>query len=372
VFAPIWGFLADRHGRKLMVMRSMFGGAVMMTLMGFAPNVGSIIVLRGIQGALTGSVSATVTLVSSVTPATHSGYALGMIQGAVYSGVFIGPLAGGFVCDRFGFRAGCVFAGLFLMAAGLTVALGTREQFTPQPREKHSAHGSIREVLRSSQFVTAIAVILLLNFAANVVAPVFQFLVREMLQAPALQDGLSRSLYAAAQYAVHPSAPQRVGPEEMINTVTGVFFGLAGIAAAFASAGLGRLGDRWGHSRMFVLWGFLSSLVLLPHAFVRSLGGLFLLRLLYGFVSAGVSPSGNAIIRRSVRNENVGVAYGISTSVGAVGWALGPLAGGYIGKHATVRDPYIIAAILFLIVVACAYALLREPEDMPPASSASG
>ena len=50
VFAPIWGSLADRHGRKLMVERAMFGGAVVLAAMGFVQNVEQLVVLRAIQG----------------------------------------------------------------------------------------------------------------------------------------------------------------------------------------------------------------------------------------------------------------------------------------------------------------------------------
>ena len=65
IFAPIWGSLADRYGRKLMVQRAMFGGAVVLAAMGFVQNVQQLVILRAIQGMLTGTVPAATTLVAS-------------------------------------------------------------------------------------------------------------------------------------------------------------------------------------------------------------------------------------------------------------------------------------------------------------------
>ncbi|MDP6381430.1 MAG: MFS transporter, partial [Phycisphaerae bacterium] len=111
VFAPIWGILADRYGRKLMVMRSMLGGAVVIALMALARNVGDIVALRMMQGILTGTIGASIALVSSVTPANRSGYAMGMMQAAVFIGAAIGPLLGGVAVDRLGFQAACLIGG---------------------------------------------------------------------------------------------------------------------------------------------------------------------------------------------------------------------------------------------------------------------
>mgnify|MGYP001824101914 CR=1 FL=1 len=121
VFAPIWGSLADRYGRTLMVERAMFGGAVVLTLMGFVQNVQQLVVLRAVQGALTGTVVAATTLVASSTPRERSGYALGLLQTAVWMGASLGPLLGGIVADTWGYRAAFWVTGALLFVSGLTV-----------------------------------------------------------------------------------------------------------------------------------------------------------------------------------------------------------------------------------------------------------
>jgi DHA1 family multidrug resistance protein-like MFS transporter len=98
IFAPIWGVLADRYGRKPMVLRSMLGGAVTLGAMGFAQTIEQLLVLRLIQGMLTGTVAAATTLVAGSTPRQRSGYALGLLQMAIFGGSSVGPLIGGLVC----------------------------------------------------------------------------------------------------------------------------------------------------------------------------------------------------------------------------------------------------------------------------------
>ena len=58
IFGPIWGALSDRYGRKVMVERAMFSGAIVISLMGLAQNVQQLAALRCLQGALTGTVTA--------------------------------------------------------------------------------------------------------------------------------------------------------------------------------------------------------------------------------------------------------------------------------------------------------------------------
>ena len=84
IFSPIWGSLADRYGRKVMVERAMFGGALIICAMGFVDNVQQLAILRTIQGGLTGTIPAATTLVASSAPREKSGYALGLLQMAIY------------------------------------------------------------------------------------------------------------------------------------------------------------------------------------------------------------------------------------------------------------------------------------------------
>ena len=92
--SPIWGRLADRYGRKPMLVRAMFGGGISVALMGLAQSALQLTVLRGIQGASSGTVAAATALVATETPAEHLAWALGILNSAISLGSAAGPATG--------------------------------------------------------------------------------------------------------------------------------------------------------------------------------------------------------------------------------------------------------------------------------------
>ena len=105
IASPFWGAVSDRFGRKPMVQRAMFGGAAVIFLMAFVRSAEELVLLRMLQGVLTGVISAANALVASQAPRERSGFALGALQTSLMSGVALGPLLGGLMADAFGYRA---------------------------------------------------------------------------------------------------------------------------------------------------------------------------------------------------------------------------------------------------------------------------
>jgi len=116
--APIWGGLADRYGRKLMVLRSTFGIASFTLLMGLAGNPWHMLALRAGMGALAGFNSAATVLVSTQVPEHRLGYSLGWLGTGQLVGSLIGPIIGGAVADLTGsYRVPFFFAGVISFLA---------------------------------------------------------------------------------------------------------------------------------------------------------------------------------------------------------------------------------------------------------------
>jgi len=78
--SPVWGALTDRHGRKVMVERSLFGGSVLMLLTAFARSAEELVILRAAQGLVTGTLAAVNALVAATAPRERAGYAMGLLQ----------------------------------------------------------------------------------------------------------------------------------------------------------------------------------------------------------------------------------------------------------------------------------------------------
>ena len=95
IMAPLWGSLADRHGKRVMFWRSGFGIALTYVLMGIAANHWQLLVFRGLNGLLSGFIPTAIMLVASNTPEEDMGYALGIINTFIALGGIMGPFIGG-------------------------------------------------------------------------------------------------------------------------------------------------------------------------------------------------------------------------------------------------------------------------------------
>src|ERR1700681_357279 len=143
VLAPIWGVLADKYGRKPMLVRAMLGGAVLVGAMGFVDNVWQLEVLRLLQGALTGSQAAAAALVAASTPASHAGFALGLISTAVQVGNTFGPALGAVSVDTLGFRGSFALGGLILLLGALMAIFWVDEPSNQSARARISPTESV-------------------------------------------------------------------------------------------------------------------------------------------------------------------------------------------------------------------------------------
>jgi len=317
IFAPLWGILSDRYGRKVMVCRSMFAGTVVLLLMSMVRTVGQLVACRLLQGAFTGTVAASVALVASVTPQEKSGFTLGMMQAAAFIGVTIGPLFGGVIADLYGYRAAFRAGAAIIFIGGLLVMFGVKEGFVPPDREKDGNPAGFFEIIAIGGFLTAALIQFGVQLSNCMINPSFPLIVKEVV----------------------PLA-------ENINSRTRAAIASAALAGAFSAALLGFMGDKLGHKKILVLCCATAAVASAGHFFVFNISVLFLVRILFGLGVAGMLPAANAMIHRVIDKKYIGRAYGAATSISMMGLALGPFAGGAIAKISGLRTPFLVVAAL--------------------------
>ena len=319
IMAPIWGMLADRHGRKLMVMRATFAGAILMALMGFVTNVQQLVLLRIMQGMFTGTIAAATALVASVVPKQHSGAAIGSLQNAVYLGTSLGPLLGGIVADSLGYRASFWVTGALLLLSGLLLTLLVREDFSPAEDVAHSKQtgwGVTAQFLFASggALLAVLAARILLRAGTQILNPVLPLFVQSLLPL-----------------------------EARVATVTGIITGASAVGSALGSPLIGRWGDQAGHRRLLIASGLMAALFYLPQAFVPNAVWLVFWQLLLGFAIGGTLSTLTALLIQFSPQGREGMVIGLDSSIAGIANAIGPMVGASAAGLG-LQAPFILSA----------------------------
>jgi DHA1 family multidrug resistance protein-like MFS transporter len=346
IFAPLWGSLADRYGRKLMVERAMFGGAMLLSAMGFVRNVHQLAILRTLQGCVTGTVPAAITLVASTVPRRRSGYALGLLQMAIYSGASVGPLLGGLVADAFGYRAAFWVTAALLFAAGLSVFFLVEEQFKPSRHGQDSPAGGVGSksargfwqgmalVLRSRALLVLLGTRVVMRFGSGIMGPMLPLFVQSLMS-----DG------------------------ERVASVTGLTTGVGAATAALGAVALGRVGDRIGHRRVLVACALGAAALYAPQFFVATPTELLILQGAVGIALGGILASVSATLANLAPEGRQGVVYGLDTSAVSVANAVAPMAGAAIAAGLGLRFIFVCTAGIFALAALGMAASTKESKQ---------
>lgn len=312
LMAPVWGSLADSVGRKPMVLRAMFGGAITLGFLGITNSAWQVLALKLLQGMLTGTVAAATVLTTTIVPKKEIGYRLGLMQMAIFSGNSVGPLIGGVVTDLAGSRANFVITGVLLFGAGLVVRRFVYEDFKPAPRTTSLLRAAIPDlgVLRTNEALRPLMIaIFVVQFANAIATPIIPLVILDMsIRAGAAMSGAGT------------------------GSLSGMVIGIAAGAAALGSVAVGRISGRVGFGRALFICLAGAFVFYVPQGFVQSPWILMGLRALSGFFMGGTMPTANALIADRAEEGRQGAIYGLSSSVSSMGNALGPAFGALLAS----------------------------------------
>jgi len=322
IASPIWGIIADRYGRKLMVERAMFGGAVMLLIMAFARSAEELIILRAIQGLITGSASAANALVASVAPRDRTGYAMGLIQVGRGSGIALGPLIGGAVADFYGYSAAFYVTAALLFLSGVLVWVGIDEEFVPEGARVNG-----------------------LSFLAQW---------RHVLAAPGVIVAYSmRFMNRLGRMMIYPMIPLFVvilmRDAVRINTFTGLVVGVGSATMTLSALYFGRLGDRIGHRRIVIISMIIAAVLYFGQSFAVMGWHLLVLQAFVGVMLGGILPGISALLARYTEVGEEGVVFGLDNSVQAGARTVAPLVGAFIANLIGLRATFMAAALIYLV-----------------------
>ena len=315
--SPIWGRLADRYGRKPMMIRASMVMTFTMGGLALVPNVFWLLFLRTLNGLFAGYVPNATALIASQVPQNRSGYALGTLSTGLTAGVLIGPLLGGTLSEAFGMRGTFLLVGLILFICCLLTIFGLRENFKPVEKgEMMTLSQVFAKIPSKSMLIGLFVTSMIIQISAQSIAPMLALYFRYL------------------------------GQRDNILFYSGLIVSAMGFSSLLSTPFLGKLGDRIGNHRLLLMGLFYSFLLYFLCGFAGSALQLGILRFAYGFGVGALMPSVNSLLTKMTPKEGISRIFSFNQSFSYIGQVLGPFVGSAVATGLGYRWVFFVTAMI--------------------------
>lgn len=320
--APFWGRVADKKGRKITLIRSSFGMALCNILIAFQTTPEGVVLIRLVQGLVSGFYSASITLIASESPIERTGWALGLLASANLAGSLIGPLLGGYIADTVGIRNDFIIVGALMGLAGVLATIFIHENYVPQPNPEKLSIRKLKEQIPEFNSIVALCV------------ASFIYAICIMSLQPVI------SVYIKG---IVPS------DTENLAFIAGAVFSAMGIAQLMSSSPLGKLVDKIGPRKVLVVSLIYVGILNIPQAYVSDVYQLATIRFLQGFGLGGMLPALNTYLSSKTPREFTGQVFSYNQSCLFFGYFLGSVGGASLMAWLGFTTLFWVSGGLFII-----------------------
>lgn len=322
IAAPFWGRIADKRGRKITLIRSSFGMALCNILIAFQTTPEGVVLIRLIQGLVSGFYSASITLIASESPIERTGWALGLLASANLAGSLIGPLLGGYIADTVGIRNDFIIVGIIMSLAGLLAAVFIHEDYKPKANVEKLSISKLKEQIPEFNSVIALCV--------------------------------ASFIYAICIMSLQPVISvyiKGIAPSDTENLafIAGAVFSAMGIAQLMSSSPLGKLVDKIGPRKVLVISLIYVGILNIPQAYVSDVYQLAIIRFLQGFGLGGMLPALNTYLSSKTPREFTGQVFSYNQSCLFFGYFLGSVGGASLMAWLGFTTLFWVSGGLFII-----------------------
>ena len=320
LLSPFWGRVADRHGRKRMLLRALGVYVLLLLLCAVVSDVYQLLALRigiGLFGAI-GPLG--LSMATAQAPREETGRAVGLVQAAQILSAAVGPLAGGLLADAIGIRRTFVATALLCAVAFVLVAAVYEE--APGAARTEAPGGRFADVLRIPHVGFLLVILFLVNFIGRSFTPI--------LPLHLLVLGV---------------------PQGRVASATGILIAVYSLAAAFSATALGRASRTWSPRGLLAAALLGGAATVLPMAVVPSFAGFLGLAALLGLASGGCLTLCYTIGGLLVPEGQRATCFGFLSGAALFGGAISPSAAGLLARL-DLRAIYSVDAVLFLALAA--------------------
>jgi DHA1 family multidrug resistance protein-like MFS transporter len=340
VVAPFWGQLADRRGRKPMLLRALIGAGIALALMALARGVWELLAYRTMFSMLAGTIPASNSLIAAHTPPAQLGQSMGMLQTAVYLSNMGGPVLGGVLAGVVGLRPAFVITGGLYVVSGVYAGAVIHERFTPPARTHGIARGVLRDfagVLRNRPLRATLLALVMAVGANNALYPLIPVYIQRIS---------------------HPGGP---------TTGAGITFGAAGLASALAAVFVGRALGQLGYRRVVLVTAAGSAVLYAALLLLPAFWPFVVVMAAVGGLQGMMLPAINALIAMRSPRGREGGTFGVVSSFQSLGFSVFPFIGGHLVEGVGLRSVFVLSAAMLTLMLLTVWLLVEEPGQ-PPAS----
>jgi MFS family permease len=333
VFAPLWGRLSDRYGRRPLLLFSIAMTSLAFLMYALAPTFGWLVASRLFAGAATGNIGIAMAYVADVTSPEERARGMGFIGAAFGMGFVLGPWMGGELSQAFGLAAPGYAASVLAAVNGGVALFVLREPERRVAAERKGRFAALLQELGKPGIRRLIVIYLLVVFAFAGMESTF-------------------ALLSEHRYGLTAGEVGRV-------------FGFIGVVIVVVQGGLiGPLTRRYGERTLLVAGLLSMALGFTALPFAPGLAGLLAASVPLAAGNALANPSMSSLLSRSARAEDQGGTLGIGQSASALGRVLGPVTATFVFDAFWIAGPYVGGAVILLAMAGLA-ATLRQPGGVP-------
>ena len=320
LIAPVWGRLADRYGRKPMMVRASLVMTFTMGGVAFVPNVFWLLVLRILNRLFSGYVPNSTALIASQAPKNRSGYALGTLATGVIGGSLVGPLLGGVLAEILGIRQVFLLVGFILLICNLMTIFLVKEDFQPVTKAEVLSTRDLFSSIKDKQILIGLFVTsMIIQVSAQSIAPILTLYIRHL------------------------------GQTENLMFVSGLIVSALGFSSMLSSSTLGKIGDRIGNHRLLLIALFYSFSMYVLCALAQNSLQLGIVRFLYGFGTGALMPSINSLLTKITPREGISRIFSYNQMFMNIGQVIGPFIGSAIATDLGYRSVFYVTSLIVFI-----------------------
>ncbi len=335
IVSPFWGKLADKYGRKPMLLRASFGMSIVVSSISIVSSVYQLVGLRILMGTISGFNSGAITLIATQTPKDKAGWALGTLSTGAISGMLLGPLIGGYMVEIIGIRSIFIVMGALLLVAFSLTLCFVKEDFQPTAQAllpfKQIWQGLTDKKLICAMFITTF----ILQFALFSIEPVITIYIGT------LSPGTNHLAF-----------------------ISGLVFASSGLSSISAAPWLGKLSDSIGAHKVIFMALIFAAISFIPQAFVQNEWQLMGLRFLVGIATGALLPSINTILKQTIPDDIAGRIFSYNQTAQFLGMFCGAVCGGQIAAYLGIRALFLSTSLLlFINVIGVREFIYKKADD---------